>query len=163
MMYGGMAPPPPTPKETIAITRLVADCLEEVTPLARERQLLLDYKTVTGLPTISGNREAIRGILSQVLERMINITQPGGRVRVESQMKGNEMRISVSSSGPSLPESEIAEMFAGFIEGKHAQETYSSRLSMYLARNNVERLGGTIWAESEAGRGTSTYFTIPIG
>jgi PAS domain S-box-containing protein len=163
MMYGGMAPPPPTPKETIAITRLVADCLEEVTPLARERQLLLDYKTVTGLPTISGNREAIRGILSQVLERMINITQPGGRVRVESQMKGNEMRISVSSSGPSLPESEIAEMFAGFIEGKHAQETYSSRLSMYLARNNVERLGGNIWAESEAGRGTSTYFTIPIG
>ncbi len=161
MMYGGFVPPQTTQKEQIAITRLVADCLEEVTPLARDRQLLLDYKTVTGLPPISGNREAITGILRQVLERMIMVTAAGGRVRVESQMRGNEMRIGVSSSGPALPESEIAEMFIGFVEGRHSQDTYGSRLSMYLARNNVERLGGKIWAESEAGRGTTTYFTLP--
>lgn len=162
MMYGGFVPPPAAPKETINISRLVADCLEEVTPLARERQLLLDYKTVTGLPPINGNKEAIMGILRQVLERMIVITAAGGRVRVESQLRGNEMRIGVSSSGPALAQSEIADMFVGFIEGKHSQDTYSSRLSMYLARNNVERLGGKIWTESEAGRGTSTYFTLPI-
>lgn len=162
MMYGGFVPPPATVRETINVSRLVADCLEEVTPLARERQLLLDYKTVTGLPPINGNKEAIMGILRQVLERMIVITAAGGRVRVESLVRGPEMRIGVSSSGPALPQSEIAEMFVGFVEGKHSQDTYSSRLSMYLARNNVERLGGKIWAESEAGRGTTTYFTLPI-
>jgi K+-sensing histidine kinase KdpD len=162
MMYGGFVPPPTTPRESINVSRLVADCLEEATPLARERQLLLDYKTVTGLPPINGNKEAIMGILRQVLERMIVITAAGGRVRVESLVRGPEMRIGVSSSGPALPQSEIAEMFVGFVEGKHTQDTYSSRLSMYLARNNVERLGGKIWAESEAGRGTTTFFTLPI-
>jgi PAS domain S-box-containing protein len=163
MMYGGFVPPPAMPqKEQITISRLVADCLQEVTPMARERQLMLDYKTVTGLPTISGNKEAITGILLQVLERMIDITGAGGRVRVESITRGTEMRIGVSSSGPALPESEIADMFVGYIEGKHQEHTYGSRLSMYLARNNVERLGGNIWAESEAGRGTITYFTLPI-
>ena len=163
MMYGGYVPPPVAPKEQVAIPRLVADALDEVTPLARERQLTLDYKTVTGLPPINGNREAIMGILRQVLERMIVITAAGGRVRIESQMRGNEMRIGVSSSGPALPESELQDMFAGFIEGKHAIETYGSRLSMQLARTNVERMGGRIWAESEAGRGTVTYFTLPAG
>jgi signal transduction histidine kinase len=163
MMYGGFVPPPAMPqKEQITISRLVADCLQEVTPMARERQLMLDYKTVTGLPTISGNKEAITGILLQVLERMIDITGAGGRVRVESITRGTEMRIGVSSSGPALPENEIADMFVGYIEGKHPEHTYGSRLSMYLARNNVERLGGKIWAESEAGRGTITYFTLPI-
>jgi PAS domain S-box-containing protein len=163
MMYGGFVPPPVMPqKEEISITRLVADCLQEVTPMARDRQLMLDYKTVTGLPTISGNKEAITGILLQVLERMIDITGAGGRVRVESLSRGQEMRIGVSSSGPALPENEIADMFIGYIEGKHPEHTYGSRLSMYLARNNVERLGGKIWAESEAGRGTITYFTLPI-
>lgn len=161
MMYGGVIPQPVIPKEQVAIPRLVAEALDEVTPLARERQLTLDYKTVTGLPAINGNKEAIMGILTQVLERMIVITAAGGRVRVESQMRGPEMRIGISSSGPALPEFEINDMFIGFVEGKHAQETYGSRLSMYLARNNVERMGGKIWAESEAGRGTVTYFTLP--
>lgn len=161
MMYGGFIPPPVVPREQIVITRLVADCLEEVTPLARERQLLLDYKTVTGLPSITGNKDAVRGILVQVLHHLIVVTAAGGRVRVESAIRGDEMRITVSSSGPALPPVEIEDMFAGFIAGKHSEDTYSLRLSMYLARNNVERLGGKIWAESEAGRGTSIYFTLP--
>jgi len=161
MMYGGFIPPPVIPREPIVITRLVADCLEEVTPLARERQLLLDYKTVTGLPSINGNRDAVRGILVQVLHHLIVVTAPGGRVRVESAIRGDEMRITVSSSGPALPPVEIEDMFVGFVPGKHSEDTYSLRLSMYLARNNVERLGGKIWAESEAGRGTGIYFTLP--
>ena len=98
-----------------------------------------------------------------MLEKMITITAPGGRVRVEAQSKGSELRIGVSSSGPSLPEEEIADVFSGFIQGKHSEDTYSSRLSMYLARNNVERVGGRAWAESGAGRGTIVYFSLPLG
>lgn len=162
MIYGGFVPPPVIPKEQVVVTRLVADCLEEVSPLARGRQLLLDYKTVTGLPPINCNKEQLHSILIQVLHRMIGVTAPGGRVRVESQIRNQEMRIGVSSSGPALPANEITDMFVGFIQGKHSEDTYSDRLAMYLARNNVERLGGRIWAESEAGRGTAVFFTVSV-
>lgn len=161
MMYGGFIPEPVIPKEPIVITRLVADCLDEVTPHARERQLLLDYKTVTGLPTVYGNKESVRSVLVEVLNRLISITAAGGRVRVESSIKSGEMRLCVTSSGPALPQEEITDMFAGFIEGKHSEDTYAQRLSLYLARNNVERMGGQIWAESESGRGTAIYFSMP--
>lgn len=162
MIYGGYVPSPAVQREQIVVTRLVAECLEEVAPQARSRQLAMDYKSTSGLPNISANREAVKGILIQVLERMIGVTAAGGRVRVECLVRGNEMRIGVSSSGPALPEQEIVDMFVGFIQGKHAEATYSARLSMYLARNNVERLGGKIWAESEAGRGTAIYFILPV-
>jgi signal transduction histidine kinase len=33
---------------------------------------------------------------------------------------------------------------------------------MYLAANTVERFGGKIWADSESGRGTIVYFTVPV-
>ncbi len=165
MIYGGIVPPPAvhTQREQIMVTRVIAECLEESAPLARDRQLALDYKSVPGLPNITGNKETFKAILLPMLEKMITITAPGGRVRVEAQSKGPELRIGVSSSGPSLPEEEIADVFSGFIQGKHSEDTYSSRLSMYLARNNVERVGGRAWAESGAGRGTIVYFSLPLG
>ena len=161
MMYGGFVPPAATPKEQVVITRLVADCLEEVAPLARNYQLALDYRS-SPLPNVSLNKEGVRATLINVLQRMITLTAPGGRVRVETTLKGQELRLGVQSSGPALSESEIGDLFAGFIEGKHDESTYSARLSMYLARNTVERFGGKIWAESESGRGTIVYFTIPV-
>ncbi len=161
MMHGGIMPPPMTPRQPVILTRLVAECLEEVAQQAREQQLSLDYKTLTGLPNINTDREALKRVLVQFIEKMISITSPGGRVRVESSVKGHEVRIGVSSSGPALPQEEIDDLFAGFIDGKHDEATYSSRLSMYLARDNVERLGGRIWADSEQGRGTMIFFTLP--
>ncbi|MBI4533134.1 MAG: PAS domain-containing protein, partial [Candidatus Melainabacteria bacterium] len=162
MMYGGILPPPMIPREQVIITRLAADCLEEVAAQAREHQLTLDYKTVTGLPPVNIDKDTTRRVTVQLLEKMIGITAPGGRVRVETLIKGNEMRMGIYSSGPALPQEEIEDMFAGFIEGKHKEETYSSRLSLYLARNNIERLGGRLWAESQEGRGTAIFFTINI-
>ncbi len=155
-------PSPVVIGETFLITRLIADCMGELAPKARENQLSLDYKSVTGLPNMVGDREAIGGVLIQVLEKMIADTAAGGRVRVESTVKDSEVHVSVSSSGPALPESEIADMFVGFIADKHSQDTYGARLSMYLARNNIERMGGKIWAESESGRGTLIRLTLPL-
>ena len=160
MMYGSFVPPPAAPRENIIVNRLVADCLEEMAPFARDRQLALDYKSVTGLPNLNGNRETVYSIIVALLEKMVSITTPGGRVRVETSARAEEMRIGVLSSGPALPAQEIADMFAGFIEGKHNQAEYGTRLALYLVRNNVERMGGKIWAESD--RGTAIYFTAPL-
>lgn len=162
MMYGGFVPAEMIPREQVAITRLVGECMEQVAPEARSHQIMLDYKTVTGLPTTSINKEIVRDVISQLLTKMIAVTAPGGRVRAETTVKDKDIRLSISSSGPALPQEEIEDMFVGFIEDKHSDDTYQSRLSMYLARNNAERIGGRLWAESEAGRGTMIYLTLPV-
>jgi K+-sensing histidine kinase KdpD len=160
MMHTGIVPTQVVQREQVSVTRLIGDCLEQVAQQARAHQIMLDYKTVTGLPSTAIDKDILRDIVIQLLEKMISVTAPGGRVRVESTAKNNEIRLSIFSSGPALPAGEIEDMFAGFIQGKHTEDTYSSRLSLYLVRNNLERLGGKIWAESD--RGTYFYFTLPI-
>jgi len=160
MVHTGIVPTQTTPREQVSVTRLIGDCLEHSAQQARSHQIMLDYKTVTGLPSTSIDKDILRDIVIQLLEKMISVTAPGGRVRVESISKNNEIRLSLFSSGPALAPTEIEDMFAGFIQGKHSEETYSSRLSLYLVRNNLERLGGKIWAESD--RGTYFYLTVPV-
>ncbi|MBY0548003.1 MAG: PAS domain-containing protein [Candidatus Obscuribacterales bacterium] len=162
MMYGGFVPAEVVQREQVSITRLIGECLEQVAVLAKQHQITLDYKTVTGLPTTAVNKEIVKDVIVQLLEKMIGVTAPGGRVRAETTVKGKEIRLIISSSGPAVHPSEIEEMFVGFIDGKHSEDTYQTRLSMYLARNNAERLGGRVWAESEAGRGTAIFLTLPV-
>lgn len=160
MVYGGIVPSTPVVRQQVSITRLIGDCLEQVAQQARMHQIMLDYKTVTGLPTTAVDKQIVRDVVIQLMEKMISVTAPGGRVRVESAAKGPEVRISIFSSGPALAQTEIEDMFVGFDQGRHSEETYSSRLSMYLVRNNVERIGGRVWAESD--RGTYIYFVLPV-
>ncbi len=160
MMHTGIVPATPVIREHISLTRLLGDCLESCTDQARAHQVMLDYKTVSGLPTVAMDEGLLRDAVVQLLERMIVITAPGGRVRVETTAKNNEIRASIFSSGPALSPPEIEDMFSGFVQGKHAEETYSQRLSLYLVRNNIERLGGRIWAESD--RGTYVYLVLPM-
>ncbi len=162
LMYGGSKPSPMITKEPVVITRLIGECLQEVAPVAQEAKIHLDYKTVTGLPTVNTDKVTFRNVVIELLTKMISITAAGGRIRVENKLKDREVRMSITSSGPPLSQEEILDMFVGFVQDKHAEETYSSRLSMYLTRNNVERLGGRIWCAADEEGKTTINFTIAV-
>jgi len=151
------------PVESFSVTRLIGDCLEEVADIARGRHLVLDHKTSTAMPNIKGNRAVIKSILAPIIDKIINSTDAGGKVRVESKLADKEIKLGISSSGPAVSEEEIADMFAGFIPEKHSEDTYGARLSLYLARNNAERIGAHVWAQSESGHGTTIYITLLVG
>ncbi len=160
-------------KESFALPKVVGECLQEAANLAREKQILLDYKTSTALPSIASDRALTKSILIPIVEKMISVTAIGGKVRVETSVKDKEILLSVSSSGPALYEDETADMFAGFDQEKHDEDSYGSRLALYLARNNAERIGAKVWAQSEthdtdqpghsASQGTTVYIVFSLG
>jgi len=160
MMHTGIVPAAPIVREQISVARLIGECMEGCAQSARDHHVMLDYKTATGLPTTGVDEHLIRDSINQLLDKMLTVTAPGGRVRVESSAKNNEIRTSIFSSGPALPPEEVEDMFVGFIQGKHPEMSYSQRLSLYLVRNNIERIGGRIWAESD--RGTYIYLVLPV-
>lgn len=162
MVYGGFVPPPVAPRQQLSVSHLVKETLEEVSELASRQNITLDYKTSTGLPSLYTDRDSLHRILRQVLEKVISITESRGRVRIEITLRDKEMCIAVVSSGPFPSEDDIADIFVGFVEGKHAESSYRSRLALFMARNSVERLGGKIWAESVNGKGASIYFVLPV-
>ena len=68
-------------------------------------------------------------------------------------------------NGPGISEGEAAQLFASFAPAARAVPTTGddgAGVGLAVCRRIVERHGGTIWAESFAGRGTSVSFTLPV-
>jgi signal transduction histidine kinase len=73
------------------------------------------------------------------------------------------MQISVTDTGPGIPAEEVNKVFGRFYQIGQAstQKTQGTGLGLAISKALVEMHGGKIWAESEAGKGSTFSFTLP--
>jgi signal transduction histidine kinase len=67
---------------------------------------------------------------------------------------------SVADSGPGIPKENLKDIFNPYWQAKRA-ERMGAGLGLPIAKGIVESHGGKIWVESEPGKGTTFYFTVP--
>jgi signal transduction histidine kinase len=80
-------------------------------------------------------------------------------------VEGGEGIVSVTDRGVGIPRERQAHIFEPFYESVPAGAAgYRSvvALSLYLSKLTVERHGGRIWFESEEGKGSTFYFSLPL-
>jgi two-component system sensor histidine kinase/response regulator len=98
------------------------------------------------------------------LDNAVKFTSAGGSVRVEADIEGDLVRVLVKDTGTGLDPNSLGQLFrfdtrvskegtAG--EGGHG-------LGLIFCKELVEKNGGRIWVESEPGRGSSFFFTLPL-
>ena len=92
-------------------------------------------------------------------------TTEGGSVLVSAEAGESVVRVSVTDTGEGMPTEELEQIFDRFyrLDPSRSRATGGTGLGLTIARQLVEAHGGTIWAESEPGRGSRFIFEIPIG
>ena len=86
----------------------------------------------------------------------------GGAARASSG--GPFVEISVADGGPGIAAEHLPRVFDKFyqVEGQQRHRRTGTGLGLYIARNLVELMGGTLRVESEPGRGATFRFTVPV-
>jgi signal transduction histidine kinase len=80
---------------------------------------------------------------------------------VRAKRKGAAVCVTVADRGPGIAADRLETIFNRFSQGGRPDRT-GLGLGLYIARHIVEAHGGKIWVESELGRGSTFYFTLPL-
>jgi PAS domain S-box-containing protein len=126
----------------------------------------LKFLFKNGLPLnesiIKTDNEKVYGILTNLVRNAIKFTYEGS-IEFGYKKKGEYLEFFVKDTGIGVPKRQHQIIFERFRQGSesHNRGYEGSGLGLSIAKSYVEMLGGEIWVESEEGKGSIFYFTIP--
>jgi PAS domain S-box-containing protein len=151
--------------ELVEIDEVIKNIIDSLREVAKGKGVELKFeKTKEKLPKIKLDKEKIGLAIQNLIENAIHYNLPGGKVTVSLKRVKKEVEISVSDTGIGIPKDQQKRIFSKFFRGSNAikMETSGTGLGLYITKNIIEAHGGEIWFESEEGKGTTFYFTLPI-
>jgi NtrC-family two-component system sensor histidine kinase KinB len=128
-----------------------------------EKGVALETDLPASLPHLLVDEQALASVLTNLATNALKHTEPGGTVTVRAREDDGALLVSVCDTGHGIPPEYLGSIFDRFVQVKHASESTpgSVGLGLAIAKEIVEAYGGSIWAESEPGRGSSFHFRIP--
>jgi len=134
-----------------------------IRPMALEQGLELILEIKEGLPDISGEKNQLIQVLVNLLNNAVKFTRKG-TIRLGAQAKEGFVEFYVSDTGEGIfPEEQelIFEPFARIAE-QGINRPKGSGLGLSISKGIVSFHGGKIWVESELGKGSIFFFTVPV-
>ena len=147
-------------REAVAACDILTEAAESVASTAREQGV-----TLTVAPDADGtvfvDRHRALQVIDNLLSNAIKFTGRGGHVNIGARRADGEQRFWVADDGPGIPLEQQQFMFRRFWQSRRADRR-GIGLGLTIAKGIVDAHGGRIWLESEAGRGTTFWFTFPL-
>jgi signal transduction histidine kinase len=152
-----LSPQPTAAKE------LLETALQTLRPLVDDAGIELRMDVPAELPDVNADRERVGQVISNLVGNAIKFTTRGGRITVSATQEDGLLRVAVNDTGSGISPDQLPNIFDRFWQT--TQSTIRSRgagLGLPIARGIVQAHGGRLWAESEFGKGSTFFFTLPV-
>ena len=147
--------------------KLIAEALSTCGTNAATKKISMRFQAAPGLPFVWADPARVRQVLINLIDNGIKFTPEGGTITVECRAFAEDdgfVCLSVSDTGCGIsPENReiVFDRLAQIKSGSSASRS-GLGLGLFIARELVSRHGGRIWVESQLGRGSTFYFTLPV-
>jgi PAS domain S-box-containing protein len=129
-----------------------------------EKKVRLEFSFDPEIDELVVDQTRFKQILINLVSNAIKFTNSGGTVSIRSERIGNDLQFAVADQGIGIKREDQASLFKPFKQVQAGKEMNQEGIGLGLAitKKLVELHGGTIWVESEWGKGTSMFFRIPM-
>jgi signal transduction histidine kinase len=165
-LEGGIADLEMSPVDIGVLLRSV---VEKFIPQAQKAGIRLQTNIPENLPTLLGDGDRLAQVVTNLVDNALKFTPVNGQVTLSTVNIGAEMEISVTDTGPGVPEEAVARIFDRFYQvdpsragGETAAGRRGAGLGLAIVQEIVQVHGGRIGVRSEVGRGTTFVIHLPI-
>ncbi|MDR3580992.1 MAG: ATP-binding protein [Oryzomonas sp.] len=152
---------PPVPLMEVSLNRLAEEIIVEQTRIAAEKGINLGT-SADGPVSVVGEPDALRAMISNLVDNAIRYTLPGGTVDVTVRQNELAAIIDVADTGPGIPPEERVRVFDRFYR-RQGSDAAGCGLGLAIVKYAVKRHGGTIMlGEAAEGKGLRVIIEIPL-
>lgn len=143
------------------LLRRASDMLE---PMLEDKRLRFSLKLDDSLPAMQLDADRMNQAFYNILTNAVRYTNEGTTIHVTSLRQPDGACITITDEGPGIAPADLPYIFNHFYRGDKSRSRAAggSGIGLALARQFVEVHGGSIWAESKAGQGTSFILRLPF-
>ncbi|HNG19497.1 MAG TPA: ATP-binding protein, partial [Candidatus Obscuribacter sp.] len=163
-------------EESFTLSELVSPVVEEVRQLARARSINFEPQAVPEGVRLSGNLDALQGMLLNLLSNACNYSKPGGRVTLafangqavgstqERPQERSMIAITVADNGLGIPAESLPKIFERFyrVDSSRSRNLGGCGLGLSIVKATLDRHRGEITVLSNLGQGSTFTVRLPL-
>lgn len=145
------------------INKVLSEVVKNMQIAGKEKHIYIRYiSDGRTLPQVKGDEDKIREVLINLIGNAVKFTSTGG-ITITSEVEGGFVKIIVEDTGTGIHNEDFELLFKKFsqVKTQYTKTLGGTGLGLYICKKIIEGLGGKIWLESEVGKGTTFYFTLP--
>ena len=102
-------------------------------------------------------------VLYNIISNALKYSPEGGQITFKLRELNEKIEVSISDQGVGIPKENVKKIFERFyrVDKARSRKLGGTGLGLAIAKEMVEMHGGSIWASSKEGKGTTIYFTLP--
>jgi signal transduction histidine kinase len=142
------------------LSNILMPAVVNLRTLAGAKRQTVEVDLPSSLPDVAVDARRIRQIVANLVWNAVKFTPLEGTITISARQHIDQVVVSVKDTGPGIPQEHLSNIFNRFWQVPGTTQK-GSGLGLSIAKSIVEAHGGTIWAESELGHGSSIFFTLP--
>jgi PAS domain S-box-containing protein len=156
----------------LSVAEVIKTAINATQALAAKTSLKVKVTVSPNLPAVTSDKDRLVQVVTNLLSNAIKFTPDGGNIEVKAQtLEGDKSRkkadmvmVSVTDSGIGIDPKDHKSIFEKF---KQVGDTLTDKpkgtgLGLPICKEIIEHFGGRLWVESELGKGSTFFFTLPL-
>lgn len=148
----------------VRVKDLFDEILGTLAPLAEQKRVTLDFAEPPPDLELLADPVKLAQILINLISNALKFSPEGHKVTIGAELSGDACVFRVSDQGIGIAPEHQAVIFESFyqVDGSHTRRAGGAGLGLAITKQLVELHGGTIWVESELGKGSSFFAKLPL-